>query len=132
MNEIQNRIMDEIAGKCARDQDFRAQLLAAPETVMRTMGLPLPADQQVQAIHDEGQGIRLVFLPKANSLSDTQLDQVVGGARFSIPLNVQDMPGKTVLVFLKPPNPQRAYMIHAWKILTGSAGAGDSFDFPDV
>lgn len=131
MNEIQNRIMDEIAGKCAQDQDFRAQLLAAPETVMRTMGLPLPADQQVQAIHEEGQGIRLVFLPKAHGLSDRQLDHVVGGARFTVQMDVADMQGKTVLVYLKPPTPQRAYKIHAWKILTDSAGAGDSFGFPD-
>ncbi len=47
--------------------------------------------------------------------------------QFNVTMNVEDMQGKTVLVFLKPQNPQRNYMIHAWQVLTGSAGATESF-----
>ncbi|HCA26865.1 MAG TPA: hypothetical protein DEP05_04370, partial [Betaproteobacteria bacterium] len=47
-------------------------------------------------------------------------------------MDVQDMQGKTVLVFLKPQSPQRNYLIHAWQVLTGSAGATESFDYEAV
>ncbi|NWG87375.1 MAG: hypothetical protein HXY26_07705 [Hydrogenophilaceae bacterium] len=47
--------------------------------------------------------------------------------KFNVTMDVEDMQGKTVLVFLKPQNPQRNYMIHAWQVLTGSAGATESF-----
>src|SRR5471030_3439003 len=40
-----------------------------------------------------------------------------------------ELQGKTVLVFLKPQNPQRNYLIHAWQVLTGSAGATESFGY---
>ncbi|OEZ62014.1 hypothetical protein [Duganella sp. HH105] len=40
-----------------------------------------------------------------------------------------ELQGKTVLVFLKPQNPQRNYLIHAWQVLTGSAGATESFSY---
>lgn len=48
---------------------------------------------------------------------------------FNVTMNVEDMEGKTVLVFLKPQNPQRNYRIHAWQVLTGSAGSTESFSF---
>ncbi len=47
--------------------------------------------------------------------------------QFNVTMDVEDMQGKTVLVFLKPQNPQRNYQIHAWQVLTGSAGATESF-----
>lgn len=51
---------------------------------------------------------------------------------FNVNFNVDDMEGKTVLVFLKPQNPQRDYRVHAWQVLTGSAGATESFDYEAV
>lgn len=51
---------------------------------------------------------------------------------FNVNFAVDDMEGKTVLVFLKPQNPQRDYRIHAWQILTGSAGATESFSYEAV
>ena len=47
--------------------------------------------------------------------------------QFNVSFNVDDMQGKTALVFLKPQSPQRDYRIHAWQVLTGSAGATESF-----
>ncbi|MBI5936533.1 MAG: hypothetical protein HY850_01650 [Betaproteobacteria bacterium] len=52
--------------------------------------------------------------------------------QFNVTMNVQDMQGKTVLVFLKPQNPQRNYMVHAWQVLTGSAGATESFIYEPI
>jgi hypothetical protein len=52
--------------------------------------------------------------------------------QFNVTMNVEDMQGKTVLVFLKPQNPQRNYMIHAWQVLTGSAGATESFMYEAI
>lgn len=51
--------------------------------------------------------------------------------KFNVNYNVEsnELQGKTVLVFLKPQNPQRNYQIHAWQVLTGSAGATESFDY---
>lgn len=51
--------------------------------------------------------------------------------RFNVNFNVsaEELQGKTVLVFLKPQQPQRNYQIHAWQVLTGSAGATESFDY---
>jgi hypothetical protein len=51
--------------------------------------------------------------------------------KFNVHYNVEsnELQGKTVLVFLKPQNPQRNYQIHAWQVLTGSAGATESFDY---
>ncbi|MGA4636063.1 hypothetical protein ACPA5B_19510 [Pseudomonas solani] len=50
---------------------------------------------------------------------------------FNVHFAVEDMEGKTVLVFLKPQNPQRDYNIHAWRVLTGSAGASEQFSYVD-
>ena len=50
---------------------------------------------------------------------------------FNVHFDVEDMEGKTVLVFLKPQNPQRDYDIHAWRVLTGSAGATERFSYED-
>ena len=52
--------------------------------------------------------------------------------QFNVTMDVEDMQGKTVLVFLKPQNPQRNYMIHAWQVLTGSAGATESFMYEAI
>jgi hypothetical protein len=52
--------------------------------------------------------------------------------QFNVKMDVEDMQGKTVLVFLKPQNPQRNYMIHAWQVLTGSAGATESFMYEAI
>lgn len=51
--------------------------------------------------------------------------------RFNVNFNVSadELQGKAVLVFLKPQQPQRNYQIHAWQVLTGSAGATESFDY---
>lgn len=51
---------------------------------------------------------------------------------FNVNFAVDDMEGKTVLVFLKPQNPQRDYRIHAWQVLTGSAGTTESFSYEAV
>ena len=49
--------------------------------------------------------------------------------QFNIHYNVSndELQGKSVLVFLKPQNPQRNYQIHAWQVLNGAAGANESF-----
>lgn len=51
---------------------------------------------------------------------------------FSVNMKVDSMEGKTVLVFLKPVSPQRNYKIHAWQVLTGSAGATEQFSYDAV
>ena len=51
---------------------------------------------------------------------------------FKVNFKVDDMEGKTVLVFLKPQLPQRNYRIHAWQVLPGSAGASETFSYEDV
>lgn len=51
---------------------------------------------------------------------------------FNVTMNVEDMQGKTVLVFLKPQNPLRSDRIHAWQVLTGSAGSTESFNYEAV
>ncbi|MGA4636062.1 hypothetical protein ACPA5B_19505 [Pseudomonas solani] len=48
---------------------------------------------------------------------------------FNVHFAVEDMEGKTVLVFLKPQNPQRDYRIHAWQVLNGAPGSTESFDY---
>ncbi|WP_126452890.1 hypothetical protein [Sulfuriflexus mobilis] len=52
--------------------------------------------------------------------------------KFNVNMDVEDMQGKTVLVFLKPQNPQRNFMIHAWQVLTGSAGSTESFSYEAI
>ncbi|AEF56151.1 hypothetical protein [Marinomonas posidonica] len=49
--------------------------------------------------------------------------------KFNVTMDVQSMEGKTVLVFLKPQNPQRNYRIHAWQVLQGSAGSTETFEY---
>lgn len=51
--------------------------------------------------------------------------------KFNVNYDVESdqLQGKTVLVFLKPQNPQSNYQIHAWQVLTGSAGATESFNY---
>ncbi len=39
----------------------------------------------------------------------------------------EEMRGKTVLVFLKPQNPQSNYQIPAWQVLTGVPGTTEAF-----
>lgn len=54
--------------------------------------------------------------------------------QFNIHYNVSndELQGKSVLVFLKPQNPQRNYQIHAWQVLNGAAGATESFTYADT
>ena len=51
--------------------------------------------------------------------------------QFNIKFNVSEdeLQGKSVLVFLKPQNPQRDYRIHAWQVLNGTAGATEKFSY---
>jgi hypothetical protein len=51
---------------------------------------------------------------------------------FNVHMDVGSMDGKTVLVFLKPVSPQRNYLVHAWQVLTGSAGAPETFKYEEV
>ncbi|KAB0528569.1 hypothetical protein ACFFQ5_21985 [Pseudomonas brassicacearum] len=51
---------------------------------------------------------------------------------FNVNFAVDDMEGKTVLVFLKPQQPQRNYRIHAWQVLTGLAGSTESFSYEAI
>ncbi len=48
---------------------------------------------------------------------------------FNVKMAVEDMEGKTILVFLKPRSPQRNHLIHAWQVLTGSAQSVQSFEY---
>ncbi|MCM2565243.1 hypothetical protein [Janthinobacterium kumbetense] len=55
------------------------------------------------------------------------------GIQFNVRYNVEtdDLQGNSVLVFLKLQNPQGHYRSHAWQVLTGSAGATESFHYED-
>ena len=46
-------------------------------------------------------------------------------------VETDELQGRSVLVFLKPHQPQGHCQIHAWQVLTGSAGATESFDYED-
>lgn len=52
---------------------------------------------------------------------------------FNIHFNVSDdeLQGKSLLVFLKPQNPQRNDQIHAWQVVRGAAGASAVFAYAD-
>ena len=52
--------------------------------------------------------------------------------KFNVTMDVESMEGKTVLVFLKPTPPQRNYRIHAWQVLTASAGSTEHFKYDAV
>lgn len=51
--------------------------------------------------------------------------------QFKVNYNVSadELQGKSVLVFLKPQNPQRNYQIHAWQVLAGAPGTTESFHY---
>ncbi len=51
---------------------------------------------------------------------------------FRVNFKVDDMEGKTALVFLKPQRPQSDYQIHAWQNLTGSAKSSETFSYEDI
>ncbi|MGY2284467.1 hypothetical protein [Pseudomonas gingeri] len=51
---------------------------------------------------------------------------------FNVNFAVDDMEGRTVLVFLKPQQPQRDYQIHAWQVLEGAPGATESFNYEAI
>lgn len=46
--------------------------------------------------------------------------------------DVEDMRGKSVLVFLRPMQPARNVRVHAWQVLDLSAGATESFEYDPV
>ena len=48
---------------------------------------------------------------------------------FNVTMDVDDMEGKTVLVFLKPQHPEANYKIHAWQVLNGSAHSTETFTY---
>lgn len=48
---------------------------------------------------------------------------------FRVHLDVEDMEGKNVLVFLRPLPPSSLYRIHAWQVLTGSQGSTETFEY---
>lgn len=48
---------------------------------------------------------------------------------FNVTMDTENMQGKSVLVFLRPANAQSNARIHAWQVLTPSAGATASFEY---
>lgn len=52
--------------------------------------------------------------------------------KFNVAMNTDDMEGKTVLVFIRPTPALSNYRIHAWQVLTASAGSIESFSYDSI
>ncbi|WP_017901851.1 hypothetical protein [Pseudomonas asplenii] len=53
-------------------------------------------------------------------------------AVFNVNFAVDDMQGKTVLVFLKSLHLERNYLFHAWQVLDGVANSVESFSYEPI
>lgn len=75
----------KIIALAAKDSAFRKRLVADPQaTLKKEFGLELPPGVKLQ-VHEEGDDVRHLVLPKAPSkqieLSDDQLEAAAGGLR---------------------------------------------------
>lgn len=78
-------IDSKIIALAAKDSAFRKRLIADPQaTLEKEFGLKLPPGVKLQ-VHEEGESVRHLVLPKAPSkqaeLSDDQLEAAAGGLR---------------------------------------------------
>ena len=73
--EMRARLME----KAAEDEGFRARLLNDPKpAVQEALGVRIPDSVSIQVHEDSGDTAHLV-LPPDSSLSETELQMVVGG-----------------------------------------------------
>lgn len=73
-------VLRQVFEKAARDDAFRAALLAAPDETLRAQGFVIPAGVTCTFVEDTP-GLRHLVLPAPPArLSDADLDLVAGGA----------------------------------------------------
>ena len=70
----------QILGKAAEDSDFRARLIADPKAVISAeTGQTIPDGFDV-VVHEDSAATAHLVLPPSSTMSETDLELVVGGA----------------------------------------------------
>ena len=70
---------DRLVDRAARDEGFRARLLADPNSAVESeLGLRIPEGFPV-VVHEENDSTRRLILPPSSQLDDADLEQVTAG-----------------------------------------------------
>ena len=73
------QLRTDVLDKAAKDEGFRARLLADPKAaVQEATGLALPDSVTIE-VHEESVGVGHLVLPVSGSLADEDLEQIAAG-----------------------------------------------------
>ncbi len=78
--ETAQELQAKIVGKAAADEDFRARLRSDPKgAIAQELGVTIPASLGIK-VHEESATTAHLVLPPASKLSESELQEVAGGA----------------------------------------------------
>ena len=78
--ETAQELQAKIVGKATADADFRARLRSDPKgAIAQELGVTIPASLGIK-VHEESATTAHLVLPPASKLSESELQEVAGGA----------------------------------------------------
>ncbi|MGE5398635.1 MAG: NHLP leader peptide family RiPP precursor [Chitinophagales bacterium] len=87
--------MGKIISQCWTDEAFKKRFIADPATVMKEVGMELPAGVEFQVVENTDQVKYILLPPKQDELNDEQLDEVTGGSVFAALLAIDGWDRRT-------------------------------------
>ena len=88
LEAITNR--DAFLERVWNDQAFHARLVSDPKTLLKEIGMSIPAETEVRVVEDSDKVIylRIPAVPAEDEIDDDDLLQVQGGTKFTLATTV--------------------------------------------
>ena len=117
--------LQRIVARCWVDAEFKTKFMADPAAVLRSEGLDVPDGLDLRVLEDHAQLVHLVIPQRPVDVSDAELEQVAGGATYTLTVKNQRPFNPGYAVFLpSPPSSGASAWQLAWRgALPGTPGA---------
>ena len=92
MDQDQGKAVGKVIAKAWADEAFKARLLADPAAVLAAEGVQTPPGVELKVVENTAGVFNLVLPVRPTELSDSDLDQVAGGAEISRGLPPSEWP----------------------------------------
>lgn len=74
------KVYQQVIAKAWADDAFKEQLMVSPVAALKSMGLELRPDVQINVVEDSNEQFTLVIPQKPTELTEDQLESVAGGS----------------------------------------------------